>query len=72
MKAKIIMGVVIFLIVITGFFVVTDMAVKAEDADSELKISKKLDDILKNQKAILDGIASIREELNVIKIRVTR
>lgn len=35
-------------------------------------ISSKLDQILSNQKTIFDEIAQIKEELNIVKIRVTQ
>ena len=35
-------------------------------------ILSKLDQVLSNQKAIMDQIESLREELNIVKIRVTQ
>ncbi|MBI5144395.1 MAG: hypothetical protein HZA30_04945 [Candidatus Omnitrophica bacterium] len=69
---KIIMGLFISLIVISVLFAITDRKIQAQAAVSDSEVSKKLDDILKNQKKILEELASIKAELNVIKIRVTR
>lgn len=69
---KIIIGLAISLIVISILLVSTDSPTQAQAQDTSPEISKKLDDILKNQKEILKGIASIKDELDVIKIRVTR
>jgi len=47
----------------------------AEDlaqASDQSSVLSKLDQILNNEKAILDQISSMRQELNVIKIRVTQ
>ena len=44
----------------------------AQAANSDTEISKKLDDIMKGQKAIQDDIAAMKQELAVIKIRVTQ
>ena len=47
--------------------------VNAQDETSaQNDISGKLDQILSNQKAIMDQIASLKQELNVVKIRVTQ
>lgn len=43
---------------------------RAEGDDSEL--SKKMDDIIKSQKDILQGITELKEELRIVKIRVTQ
>lgn len=69
---KIIIGVVIVLIFISALFALANSPIQAQAQDTSPEISKKLDDILKNQKEILKGIASIKDELDVIKIRVTR
>jgi septal ring factor EnvC (AmiA/AmiB activator) len=45
--------------------------VRAADGDISA-VSQKLDQVLNNQKGIMDAIASVKEELNVIKIRITQ
>ena len=69
---KIIIGLVISFMVISVLLAITDRAIHAQGPNSDSEFSKKLDDILKNQKEILQGIAAIKEELGVIKIRVTQ
>lgn len=72
---KILIGFIISLVVIAVLLAISDRPSKAEDdtesAVSE-EVSKKLDQVLKGQKAILDGIESLKEELNIVKIRVTQ
>ena len=36
------------------------------------EVLKKLDDVLANQQAILTALAQMREEIQIIKIRVTQ
>ena len=69
---KIIMGLFISLLVISVICAITDRRIQAQAAGSDSEVSKKLDDILRNQKKMLEELASIKAELNVIKIRVTR
>ena len=45
--------------------------VRAADGDSSA-VSQKLDQVLTNQKSIMDALASMKEELNIIKIRITQ
>ncbi|MFA6321051.1 MAG: hypothetical protein WCY36_04250 [Candidatus Omnitrophota bacterium] len=42
----------------------------AQDDSSE--VSSKLDQIINNQKAIMEQISSMKQELSVVKIRVTQ
>ncbi|OGW85669.1 MAG: hypothetical protein A2987_07360 [Omnitrophica bacterium RIFCSPLOWO2_01_FULL_45_10] len=44
----------------------------AEGPGSDYGIYRKLDEILKNQKVIMETLASLKEEVEIIKIRVTR
>ena len=69
---KILFGFIIFLSAITIFFLFSARQIQAEAPVSDTEISKKLDDILKTQKDIMEGIKSMKEELNIIKIRVTQ
>ncbi|MBI4974662.1 MAG: hypothetical protein HZC19_02495 [Candidatus Omnitrophica bacterium] len=59
---KIIMGLFISLIVISVLFAITDRRIQAQAAVSDSEVSKKLDDILKNQKKMLEELASIKAE----------
>ncbi len=72
---KILIGFVISLVVIAVLLAISDRPSKAED-DTETvtseEVSKKLDQVLNNQKAILDGVESLKQELNIVKIRVTQ
>lgn len=41
-------------------------------ADGDLSVMAKLDQILSNQKIIMADLATLKEELNIVKIRVTQ
>lgn len=45
--------------------------VHAADADFAM-VSQKLDQVLANQRSIMDSISSMRGELNIIKVRITQ
>lgn len=67
----------VIVIVVLALFVTLPLflsgTVNAQDETSvQGDISGKLDQILSNQKAIMDQIASVKQELSVVKIRVTQ
>lgn len=60
-------------VVLWTLFGVPDRSLRAQgssEADSD--IGAKLDTVLENQKAILFRIASMQDELRIIKIRITQ
>ncbi len=61
---------VVFLVSILSFF----GAVRsyAQDKDSSSALSAKLDEVVGNQKTIMQELDAIKEELNIIKIRITQ
>lgn len=69
---KMMSGLIISLVVIFVLLTAADRRIDAQSATSDSAVSRKLDEVLRNQTAILDGIASIKQELDVIKVRVTR
>ena len=70
---KMLSGIVVCLIVIVALAVMTDVVTHAEGQGvDESSVLAKLDEILNGQKAIMADIAAMREELRVIKIRVTQ
>ena len=73
MKTKnIIITLAVFLTILVTLLTFTKSAVRAENTTDETEISVKIDEVLSNQKMILQGLASIKEELNIIKIRITQ
>ena len=69
---KIFIGIAVILM-ISGFLVFANKVMHAEDGSSfESAVSAKLDEIIKDQKTILQGISSIQGQLEVIRIRVTQ
>lgn len=70
---KMLLGLMISLIVIASLLGGTDRPTSAQSASGpESPVMVKLAEVLQNQKAILDNLASIREELKIIKIRVSQ
>lgn len=69
---RIVIAVVVIAVAVSCLMVFGSKAIHAQGEMTEPGISNKLDAILINQKAILEGIASIKEELKVIQVRVTR
>jgi hypothetical protein len=69
---KVLVFTAVFLIAVSIISVWADRCLKAEEEAVGAEISKKLDDVLKGQKQILDAIAALKAELNIIKIRITQ
>ena len=64
------MNKILIIIMLSALLVVSAYA---QDQNQDLTaISAKLDQILNNEKVLMDEIASMKQELNVIKIRVTQ
>jgi hypothetical protein len=66
---KAVIAVLIMTALVTGIAIFSDKTVRA---DSESALSKKIDEVLNNQKAILSGIDALKQELTIVKIRVTQ
>ena len=66
-------GTLIFLSIVSGFLVITGNITHAQGpAAPDSTVLAKMDEILNNQKAIMAELAGIKEELHIIKIRVTQ
>ncbi len=64
----------IFAVLLIAIIVIISMGLSyAEDQPAnQPDASGKLDQILNNQRIIMDEISSLKQELNIIKIRVTQ
>jgi len=70
---KMVLGAAIAIIAIAGLLTVTGAVTHAQgQSTSDYALLGKLDEILKGQKEIMEDLALMREELRVIKIRVTQ
>ena len=70
---KILISIILASVLIAGASVFVKSRTHAQDQGIDQgNISAKLDQILNNEKALMDQIASMRQELNIIKIRVTQ
>lgn len=71
MKKNIAAGLIV-LLVIAGVLFISTSSLRAQNVSNDSDISRKLDEILSNQKAMRDDMNLIRQEIAVIKIRVTQ
>ena len=63
----------ILIVVISSFLGAANKLTHAQDSSGPgADVIAKLDRVLDNQKTILDQLASMKEELNIIKIRITQ
>ncbi len=69
---KIVIGVIISLVVLSMLLAVTGRPINAQGQTSDPEILKKLDEILAGQKTISQKLDTLKEELYIIKIRVTQ
>ena len=73
MKKNILVVLIISLAIMAGVLVMSANSLKAQQGfATDPEISKKLDDILSNQKTILQSMADLKQEIYTIKIRVTQ
>ena len=68
---KILSGLVVSIVAIAILIAVTERRSGAQGA-SDADLSAKMDNVLAGQKQILDDMAYIKEELRIIKVRVTQ
>lgn len=69
---KIFLGLVISLIVIAVLLAVADRKTHAAGGEMDVAVAEQLDQIAQDQKTILEELAAIKQELYIIKIRVTQ
>ena len=68
---KVLIGAILALALVSLPFVITK-ATHAQSQSNVDEMSAKLDKVLNNQKEILQGIAELKNEIYIIKIRVTQ
>ena len=71
-KKSILFGLIVSLVVIACLLGIADRATQAQSAGQDQSVSAKLDEILGNQRTILENLSNIKEELRIIKIRITQ
>ena len=72
---KMVTGIVISLVVIAVLLAVTDRPSKAEDqaaGSGNQDVLAKLDEVLKSQQDVMKRLDEIREEMGIVKVRVTQ
>lgn len=70
--AKIFIAVILVLAAVSATLVFSAIARAQDQGVDQSAILSKLDQVLANQKNIMDQMASIKNELAIIKIRVTQ
>ena len=68
---KILIGIMLALVLIGAASIFLSKRTDAQEADQS-GIMSKLDQILSNEKILVDQITAMRQEINIIKIRVTQ
>ncbi|MDD3906388.1 MAG: hypothetical protein PHS46_07700 [Candidatus Omnitrophica bacterium] len=69
---KIFIAVILVLAAVSATFVFSAIARAQDQGGDQSAILSKLDQVLTSQKDIMDQMASIKNELAIIKIRVTQ
>ena len=69
---KVVIGIVLALILVSLPFILAGVTHAQAQGIDQSAIQSKLDQILDNQKLIIDQVATIKAELNIVKIRVTQ
>lgn len=70
---KVVFAVFISIVVAAALLGMTGRAIHAQSSGaSDSSALAKLDEILNNQKSIMADLAQIKEELRIIKIRITQ
>ena len=70
---KFTVALIIGLVITLSILIFANRTTRAQEStDSSKEILNKLDSVLNNQKTILQSLASLKEELYVVKIRVTQ
>lgn len=69
---KFVAAAVIAVFVISGVLFLVSTSTHAEGAVDSQEISRKLEEVLNNQKTILADLAALRNEIQIVKIRVTQ
>ena len=70
---KILIGIILVLILMAAASIFVTNRTHAQDQNpDQAAVLAKLDQILNNEKVIMEQIESMKQELNVIKIRVTQ
>jgi len=63
----------ISIIVIAAFLGMTGLSIHAESSETaDSTVLAKLETVLSNQKLMMEDLAAIKEELRIIKIRITQ
>ena len=69
---KILIGVILVSVLVAASIFINGRLQAQSQGTDDGTILSKLDQILNNERALMDQISSMRQELNVIKIRVTQ
>ncbi|MBU1062077.1 MAG: hypothetical protein KJ957_06955 [Candidatus Omnitrophica bacterium] len=73
-RKVLLVSVILAMIVSLGFFTLKGFGKEQESEKTQNTrvVSEKIDEILKNQQAIIERLEDIKSELNIIKIRASR
>ena len=69
---KFLMGAIIFFAGMAFGLILANGTLRAQDTSNAPDIMSKLNDIVKSEEQILAGISSLKEDMQIVKIRVTQ
>ena len=69
---KLLMGVAIFIVGFVSAIILTHGSLRAEDSNNNGEILNKLNELERSQANIVALINSVKEDIQIIKIRVTQ
>ena len=69
---KLLMGVAIFIVGFVSAIILTHGSLRAEDSNNSGEVLNKLNELEKSQQNIVALINSVKEDIEIIKIRVTQ
>jgi hypothetical protein len=69
---KVSIAVVLFFVGLAIGFIVAHGTLNAQGTDNEADIMSRLNDIAKGQQELMAAVNSIKEDLQIIKIRITQ
>ncbi|OGW76662.1 MAG: hypothetical protein A3C51_03470 [Omnitrophica bacterium RIFCSPHIGHO2_02_FULL_46_20] len=72
MRKNILTGAVIFFVGFASGLILTHGSLRAEDSSNDRNIMEKLHEVTISQQNILAALNSLKEDIQVIKIRVTQ
>jgi len=69
---KVVTGVVVLLVVVAVMLAGTERISRAQSEEQNVEVMAKLDDVLKGQQDVIKRLEELKNEMKILKIRVTQ